>query len=253
MDQQTLKSLLERLTQGDVTVDQAMERLRNLPFENIGFAHVDHHRSLRCGFSEVIFCPGKTTDQTVEIFRRLAKGGGNVLATRAKPETFEAVRRAVSEARFNPLAGTIVLRQKPATPSRGTVGVICAGTSDTPVAEEARETLEIMDQRVESFYDVGVAGLHRLLSKSDRLRAMSVLVGAAGRAGALPSVVGGLVSAPVIAVPTSVGYGASFSGLAALLGMLNSCAPNVTVVNIDNGFGAGYTAALINRLADRQD
>lgn len=243
---------MEQLSAGEVSVDHALDRLKHLPFEDIGFAHVDHHRSLRCGFPEVIFCPGKTTAQVVAIFSRLAKAGGNVLATRATEEVFAAVQTVLPEARFNPLGRCIVLRQKPAQLSAGTVGVVCAGTSDVPVAEEARETLEIMDQRVETFYDVGVAGLHRLLSKSGRLRAMNVVIVVAGMEGALPSVVGGLICAPVIAVPTSVGYGASFQGLAALLGMLNSCAANVTVENIDNGFGAGYVASLINRLAERQ-
>jgi pyridinium-3,5-biscarboxylic acid mononucleotide synthase len=252
MDQETIRQLLEQLSAGTVSVDQALDRLKHLPYEDLGFAHVDHHRSLRCGFPEVVFCPGKTTPQVVEIFSRLAKAGGNVLATRATEEVFVAVKSQLPAARYNPLGRSVVLRQKPARPSAGTVGVICAGTSDVPVAEEARETLEIMDQQVESFYDVGVAGLHRLLSKSGRLRQMNVVIVVAGMEGALPSVVGGLVSAPVIAVPTSVGYGASFQGLAALLGMLNSCAANVTVENIDNGFGAGYVAALINRLGERQ-
>ncbi len=247
MDHDHLRQLLESVSRGEVSVGEGMERLKNLPFEDIGFAHVDHHRSIRCGFPEVIFCPGKTTEQIVEISRRLAKGGGNILATRANETVYEAVKAALPDARYNALARCIVLRQKPPQLSRGTVGLICAGTSDVPVAEEARETLEIMDQRVEAFYDVGVAGLHRLLAKHDRLRQMNVVIVVAGMEGALPSVVGGLVCAPVIAVPTSVGYGASFQGLAALLGMLNSCAANVTVQNIDNGFGAGYVAALINR------
>jgi NCAIR mutase (PurE)-related protein len=248
MDQESIKKLLKNVSEGSMGVDEAMDRLRHLPFEDLGFAHVDHHRSLRCGFPEVIFCPGKTTEQTAEIFTRLAQGGGNILATRASDEKYQAIRKMIPDIRYNPICQSIVLRQKPTKQSNGTVGVICAGTSDLPVAEEARETLEIMDQSSETFYDVGVAGIHRLLSKREKLQKMNVLIVAAGMEGALPSVVGGLVSCPVIAVPTSVGYGASFSGLAALLGMLNSCAPNVTVVNIDNGFGAGYVASLINRL-----
>jgi NCAIR mutase (PurE)-related protein len=251
MDQSVLRELLESLRQGSVSVDEAMGRLKNLPFENLGFARVDNHRSLRCGFPEVIFCPGKTTQQTVAIFKRLADGGCNVLATRANAEKYEAVKALYPEAKFNRACGTITLRQVPAKPSEGIVGVVCAGTSDLSVAEETRETLEIMDQRTEPIYDVGVAGIHRLLSCSDRLQTMNVIVVIAGMEGALPSVVGGLVSVPVIAVPTSVGYGASFHGLAALLGMLNSCAANVTVANIDNGFGAGYVAALINRLGEK--
>jgi NCAIR mutase (PurE)-related protein len=252
MDQDSLKQLLQQLSAGEVSVDHALTRLKNLPFEDLGFAHVDHHRSLRCGFPEVIFCPGKTAPQVAEIFSRLAKAGGNVLATRASEEQYQTVKAVLPEVRYNTLGRSIVLRQKPAKLTRGTVGVVCAGTSDMPVAEEAKETLEILDQRVETFYDVGVAGLHRLLSKSSRLQQMNVLVVIAGMEGALPTVVGGLVSVPVIAVPTSVGYGASFSGIAALLGMLNSCAANVTVVNIDNGFGSGYVAALTNRLAEKE-
>ena len=251
MDQSDIKNLLENVSQGTLSVDDAMNRLRSYPCEDIGFAKVDHHRALRCGFPEVIFCPGKTTEQTVEIFKRLAHHGGNILATRATEEKYLAVKSELPNAQFNKACNCITLRQKSTQLSTGTVGVICAGTSDLHVAEEARETLEIMDQRVETYYDVGVAGLHRLLATGKRLQQMNVVIVIAGMEGALPSVVGGLVSAPVIAVPTSVGYGASFHGLAALLGMLNSCAANVTVVNIDNGFGAGYVAALINRLAEK--
>jgi hypothetical protein len=251
MDHSALKELLENLAQGNVSVDQTMDQLKSLPFKDLGFANVDNHRSLRCGFPEVIFCPGKTVEQTVAIFKHLADSGCNVLATRADAAKYDAVKAILPEARFNRACGAITLRQRPAKPSKGTVGVICAGTSDLSVAEEARETLEIMDQRVEAIYDVGVAGIHRLLSRCEHLLQMNAIVVAAGMEGALPSVVGGLVSVPVIAVPTSVGYGASFHGLAALLGMLNSCASNVTVVNIDNGFGAGYVAALINRLGEK--
>jgi len=252
MDQDHLRLILNKLSKGELSVCEVMDKLKTLPFEDIGFAHVDHHRALRCGFPEVIFCPGKTIEQIVEIFRRLAQGGGNILATRATEEAYLAVQAILPEARYNKAGRCIVLRQKPVQLTQGTIGVICAGTSDVPVAEEARETLEIMDQRVEAFYDVGVAGIHRLLSKSGRLRQMNVVIVVAGMEGALPSVVGGLVCAPVIAVPTSVGYGASFQGLAAMLGMLNSCAANVTVENIDNGFGAGYVAALINRLGENK-
>jgi len=251
MDESVLRELLENLKKGEVSVDGAMDRLKSLPFEDLGFANVDHHRSLRCGFPEVIFCPGKTVEQTAAIFRHLAESGCNVLATRADAAKYEAVKAILPDVRFNRACGSIILRQKPAKPSKGTVGVICAGTSDLSIAEEARETLEIMDQRVEAIYDVGVAGIHRLLSRGEQLLKMNAIVVAAGMEGALPSVVGGLVSVPVIAGPTSVGYGASFQGLAALLGMLKSCASNVTVVNIDNGFGAGYVAALINRLGER--
>jgi len=249
MDAEKIRTLLEEVAAGDVAVDKAMDRLKHLPFEDLGFARIDHHRSLRCGFPEVVFCPGKTAEQSAEIICRLARAESNVLATRAERATFEQVARAVDCARYNAVSRTIVVRQSPAALSTGTVGIVCAGTGDVPVAEEARETLQIMDQRTETFYDVGVAGLHRLLATSERLRAMNVLVVIAGMEGALPSVAAGLVSAPVIAVPTSVGYGSSFSGLAPLLTMLNSCVPSVAVVNIDNGFAGGYVAALINRLA----
>ena len=253
MNRQSLSELLDQVRQGQIDIDQAIERLTQLPFESLGFAKIDHHRTLRCGFAEVIFCPGKTTGQVVAIFGRLAAIGENVLATRAEPDVFTAVHDQFDQAQCNELARTITLRQKPAQLGTGTIGIVSAGTSDLPVAEEARVTAEIMDQHTATFYDVGVAGLHRLLSHNDALRQMTVLVVAAGMEGALPSVVAGLVDAPVIAVPTSVGYGASFGGLAPLLTMLNSCASGVSVVNIDNGFGAGYLAARINSLADRSD
>ncbi len=249
MDKNGIEKILRLVSENKLSVENALDKLRSLPFEDIGFATIDHHRSLRCGFPEVIFCPGKSIEQITEIFSRLLEGGGNILATRADEKIFQSLKSKFSDVQFNPIAKTITLRQQPADLSTGTVGVICAGTSDLPIAEEARQTLEIMDQRTETFYDVGVAGLHRLLGHSEKLMKMNVLIVVAGMEGALPSVVGGLVSVPVIAVPTSVGYGASFNGLAALLGMLNSCAANVTVVNIDNGFSAGYVAALINKLA----
>lgn len=248
MDESTLKRLLKQVQAGNVSVPDAVARLRSLPFESLGFARVDHHRSLRCGFPEVIFCQSKTIEQVEAIFARLAHVGGNVLATRATPEMFERVRASYPKAQYNPAARAITLRQKNhkrrAAPR---VGVLTAGTADIPVAEEARVTSEIMDQPVETFYDVGVAGLHRLLAHHQQLQRMKVLVVAAGMEGALASVVGGLVNCPVIAVPTSVGYGASFGGLAALLTMLNSCASGISVVNIDNGFAAGYQAAIIAR------
>lgn len=227
-----------------------MKRLASLPFENLEFARVDHHRALRCGFPEVIFGQGKSDEQVAEIFARLAAGGVNVLATRTSASAAARVRAALPAAEYDASSRTVVLRQREPVASSGFIGICAAGTADLPVAEEARRTAEIMDQRVETFYDVGVAGIHRLLAASQRLQAARVLVVVAGMEGALPSVVGGLVACPVIAVPTSVGYGASFGGLAALLAMLNSCAAGVSVVNIDNGFAAGYQAALINRLAD---
>ena len=253
MDSDKLKTLLQDIAGGTVSVDDGIDRLRHLPFEDLGFARVDHHRGIRCGFPEVIYCPGKTVDQIVEIAGKLIDSGANVLATRAEEDVFQAVKSTTDLAQYNPMARTISIRQREAKLSTGSVGVVCAGTSDMPVGEEARETLVMMDQRVESFYDVGVAGLHRLLASRERLYEMNALVVVAGMEGALPSVVGGLVSAPVIAVPTSVGYGASFSGLSALLTMLNSCVPSISVVNIDNGFAAGYSAALINRLADKPE
>ena len=191
MDQSVLRELLVNLKEGSVSVDEAVGRLRNLPFEDLGFAKVDNHRSLRCGFPEVIFCPGKTVEQTASIFKHLAQDGCNVLATRADAKKYDAVKALLPDARFNHACGTITLRQKPANLSAGTVGVICAGTSDLSVAEEARETLEIMDQRVQPIYDVGVAGIHRLLSRSDQLQKMNAIIVIAGMEGALPSVVGG--------------------------------------------------------------
>jgi hypothetical protein len=248
MDQLTLKKLLRQVQAGEVTIEAALGRLRSLPFESLGFAHVDHHRSLRCGFPEVIFCQNKTIPQVEAIFERLAMAGGNVLATRATPEMFQRVCAKYPKAEYNEAARAITLRQRNhRRQAAAQVGVVTAGTADIPVAEEARVTCEIMDQPVKAFYDVGVAGLHRLLAHYQALQGMKVLVVAAGMEGALASVIGGLVNCPVIAVPTSVGYGASFGGLAALLTMLNSCASGVSVVNIDNGFAAGYQAAMIAR------
>lgn len=249
MDAHALRALLVELQARRKTVDQALEELKLLPFEDLGFAKVDHHRSLRCGFPEVIYCEGKRTEQVVAIAERRLAGGGNLLATRAVPAVARAMKRRFRKACYNELARTITLRQQPPGPSAGFVAVVCAGTSDMYAAEEARETCEIMDQPTRQFYDVGVAGLHRLLAQSNELRQARAIVVCAGMEGALPSVVGGLVACPVIAVPTSVGYGASLGGLAALLSMLNTCASGVAVVNIDNGFGAGYIAALIGRAA----
>ena len=249
MNPETLRQLLSDLAAGQTTVDDALRRLETLPFEDLEFACLDHHRALRCGFPEVIFGQGKTPAQIETIFAKLAATRGNVLATRISPEAAERLRARFPDAVYHELARAFTLRQNPSPTASGLVTVVCAGSSDLPVAEEARVTAEIMDQPVRTLYDVGVAGLHRLLAHSEELRQANVLVVVAGMEGALPSVVGGLVKAPVIAVPTSVGYGASFQGLAALLAMLNSCAAGVSVVNIDNGFGAGYQAALINRLA----
>ncbi len=247
MTKQALRELLESVRKGEKSIDEAISRLRAMPFEDIGFAKIDHHRSIRCGFPEVIYCEGKSPDQVTVIFDRCANAGTNVIATRASRDLYDAVNCDHSKSEYNETAHTITFRQQKKMPSAGTIAIVAAGTSDLPVAEEARVTAEMMDQTTATFYDVGVAGIHRLLAQSEALQAANVAVVIAGMEGALASVVGGLVDYPVIAVPTSVGYGASFQGLAALLGMLNSCASGVTVVNIDNGFGAGYTAALINR------
>ncbi len=225
-----------------------MERLRHLPFEDLGFAKVDHHRAMRAGMPEVIFGQGKTPAQLTGIFGRLAKQEGNVLATRADEKQFAAVKKKIKKAEYRELARAIVLHRDPKKYGKGRIAVISAGTSDIPVAEEAVVTAEMMGNDVEHVYDVGVAGIHRLLANRETLARARVVIVCAGMEGALPSVVGGLVGVPVVAVPTSVGYGASFKGVAALLGMMNSCASNVSVVNIDNGFGAGYVASLINRL-----
>jgi NCAIR mutase (PurE)-related protein len=244
---QVLRQLLESLAAGQITVPAALERLETWPFENLDFACLDHHRALRCGCPEVIFGQGKTAEQIETLFTKLAATHNSVLATRVAPQVAELLLRRFPQATHHELARAVTLRQNPLPPASGFIAIVCAGSSDLPVAEEARVTAEIMDQPTRTMYDVGVAGLHRLLARSADLRAANVLVVVAGMEGALPSVVSGLVKAPVIAVPTSVGYGASFGGLAALLTMLNSCAAGVSVVNIDNGFGGGYQAALINR------
>ncbi|MDR3741951.1 MAG: nickel pincer cofactor biosynthesis protein LarB [Terracidiphilus sp.] len=248
MNREQIEALLNEVSQGRSTVDNALERLRDLPFEDLGFAKVDHHRALRTGMPEVIFSAGKTPEQVAAIFARMAAAGGNVLATRANREAFEAVAAAEPRAVYHAAARAITLTQAETPQGRGTIAVVCAGTSDLPVAEEAAVTARIMGNPVELIADVGVAGIHRLFAQKHLLRAARVLIVCAGMEGALPTAVAGLVQAPVIAVPTSVGYGASFGGVAALLGMLNSCAPNVSVVNIDNGFGAASVASLINHM-----
>jgi NCAIR mutase (PurE)-related protein len=248
MNRIQIETLLKDVSEGRTAVGDALERLKDLPFEDLGFAKVDHHRALRTGMPEVIFAAGKTTAQVAAIFERMAKAGGNVLATRALRETFEAVAAVEPAAIYHEAARAITLAQAPVTPGKGTVAVVCAGTSDLPVAEEAAVTARLMGNAVEVIADVGVAGIHRLLAQKASLQTARVLIVCAGMEGALPTVVAGLVNAPVIAVPTSVGYGASFGGVAALLGMLNTCAPNVSVVNIDNGFGAACIASLINHM-----
>jgi pyridinium-3,5-biscarboxylic acid mononucleotide synthase len=248
LNAESIRKLFEQVRKGKLAPDEAVDRLRHLPFEDLGFAKVDHHRSLRAGMPEVIFGQGKTPAHVAGIFSRLAQHDGNVLVTRADEKQFAAVKKKNRRAEYRDLARTIVLQRDSTIYGRGTIAVVSAGTSDIPVAEEALVTAELMGNTVQHFYDVGVAGIHRLLANREALTQARVVIVCAGMEGALPSVVGGLVGVPVIAVPTSVGYGASLKGIAALLGMLNSCASNVSVVNIDNGFGAGYVASLINRL-----
>jgi hypothetical protein len=250
MDEAAVRKLLDAVRTGQVDIDAAVASLRSLPFEDLGFARVDHHRAIRCGSPEVIFCPGKTSGQVAEIFARLAETGLPVLATRAEPAVYEAVVERVAAAEYEEAARAIVLRRPDCRPV-GLVAVVAAGTSDLPVAEEARVTAEMGGARVSTHYDVGVAGLHRLLAVTPQVQRAHAVVVVAGMEGALASVVGGIVAAPVIGVPTSVGYGASFGGLSALLTMLNSCASGVSVVNIDNGFGAGYAARIINRRREK--
>jgi len=264
MVKQDLRKLLKDFKSGKISEDEILHCLTYLPFESLGFATIDHHRELRQGFPEVILCSGKTPEQVAAIAKTIVKRGHRLLATRATPQHFRVVKKIITRAQYNKVARTITVvpltlqqakrrvkkRGKQGTSDErqdGTVLVITAGTSDIPVAEEAVVTAEMMGNRVEKLYDVGVAGIHRLLAHIDRLKNASVIIVVAGMEGALASVVGGLVDVPVIAVPTSVGYGASFQGLSALLGMLNSCAAGVTVVNIDNGFGAGFAASLMNR------
>jgi NCAIR mutase (PurE)-related protein len=255
----SIRKLFEEVRSGELSPDEAVSRLRHLPFEDLGFAKVDHHRAIRIGMPEVIFCQGKSPAHVATIFEKLAQHKHNVLATRATREQFLAVKKKVRGGASKKLpygkklayqedARAIILEQDHTRYGKGLITVVSAGTSDIPVAEEAVVTAELMGNDVARLYDVGVAGIHRLLAHREAISRSRVVIVCAGMEGALPSVVGGLVGVPVIAVPTSVGYGAAFQGMAALLGMMNSCASNVTVVNIDNGFGAGYVASLINRL-----
>jgi len=251
MNQSELLKILEDIHAGTLSPAKAAERLKHLPFEDIGFAKVDHHRALRQGFAEVIFGKGKTPVQVAQIVRAMVSkkaSSQNVLVTRADAKIFAAVKRVSRGAKFHPLSGVITIERSNEISGKGTILAVSAGTSDIPVAEEAVLTARMMGNRVEQLFDVGVAGIHRLLEHRSELTEARVIICVAGMEGALPSVVGGLVGIPVIAVPTSTGYGASFGGVAALLGMLNSCASNVTVVNIDNGFGAACVASCINRL-----
>ncbi|MBI4164896.1 MAG: nickel pincer cofactor biosynthesis protein LarB [Acidobacteria bacterium] len=248
MSPDEISKMLRRVRQGKLSVEEAVDRLRTLPYEDLGYAKIDHHRSLRQGFPEVVFARGKAPEQVEGIVSRMLANKHNILITRGDEALYERIVRLDKTAEFYALSGAIAIRRDRKIRGKGKIAVVCAGTSDIPVAEEAAVTAETMGNPVETLYDVGVAGIHRLLSKSRHLREARVIVCVAGMEGALPSVVAGLVSAPVIAVPSSIGYGASFRGLAALLGMLNSCSPNVCVVNIDNGFGAGYLASVMNRL-----
>jgi pyridinium-3,5-biscarboxylic acid mononucleotide synthase len=246
MHRDQLLQLLRSVQDGAMSPEDAATDLANLPFEDIGFAKIDHHRALRSDMPEVIFAAGKSHQQTVAIFDRIANSGVDVLATKADEETFLAIQSIVQAATYHPLARCVTLRQT-ARVVLGNVVVVCAGTSDLPIAEEASVTAELFGTNVTRICDVGVAGIHRLLAQRPLLQQADVIVACAGMEGALPSVIGGMVGVPVIAVPTSVGYGASLHGIAALLGMLNACSPNISVVNIDNGFGAGYLATLIAR------
>ena len=249
MDIRKLEDLLKKVKSGKITLDEALAELKSLPFEDLGFTRIDHHRSLRKGFPEVIWGEGKTSGQILSIMKQLKRKGQNILITRLEEKKAKAIRKVFPKSQYYPISKVLTyLTHSVKSEGKGTILVITAGTTDIPVAEEALVTARFMGNRAEALYDVGVAGIHRLLSERQRLEAASVLVVVAGMEGALPSVVGGLVDRPVIAVPTSIGYGASFGGVTALLAMLNSCASGVAVVNIDNGFGAGYMASLINRI-----
>ena len=248
-----IRILLQKLQKGEVTVDDVMKKLKNLPYEDLGYARIDHHRSLRRGVPEVIFCESKTSDQIVEITRHMLAAGTNVMGTRASKNVYEEIKKIATDAIYYEDAQIFVISREKPRQNKGTIAVVTAGTSDIPVAEEAAVTAEVFGNSVERLYDVGVAGIHRLLMNMEALYRSQVIIVVAGMEGALASVVGGLVDKPVIAVPTSVGYGANFKGLSALLTMLNSCAGGISVVNIDNGFGAAYVAHQINKIGGQVD
>jgi hypothetical protein len=248
MNENTLKILLESVSKGEITAEQALKNLKDFEYKDLGFAKIDNHRSIRTGYPEVIFCQGKTPAQVADIIAYMLTRDHNILATRANRETFEKVKEICSFAEYNELARTITVKREEIAKTNTHIGLLSAGTSDLPVAEEAAITAEIFGNTVKRYYDIGVAGIHRFYNHISEIREAKVLIVVAGMEGALPSIVGGMVDKPVIAVPTSVGYGAAFNGLAALLGMLTSCASGVSVVNIDNGFGAGYLASMINKL-----
>lgn len=249
MNQQQLKSLLEQVKSGEVAIDQAVDKMKHMPFEDLGFALVDHHRALRSGMPEVIFGQGKTPEHILAIAKNLLERSPNLLATRVAPEAAKLVVDAIDGAEYHPLSRVLRVWRDKTNLGKGTIAVVCAGTADLPVAEETRLTAEVMGNQVDCIVDVGVAGIHRLLAHLERLQSARVIVAVAGMEATLATAIGGLVAIPVIGVPTSVGYGSHFNGLASLLSMLNSCASNVSVVNIDNGFGGGCVASLINRLS----
>ncbi|MCX8131065.1 MAG: nickel pincer cofactor biosynthesis protein LarB [Clostridia bacterium] len=248
MDSESLKKLLENVKNGSINIDDALTELKKLPFEDLGFAKVDHHRKIRNGFPEVIYCQGKTVEQIKGIVRKLMEKNNNIMGTRASREVYEGIKEVTDDAVYYEAARIVVVKRRDSELTQKVIAVVSAGTSDIPVAEEAAITAEVMGNRVDRVYDVGVAGIHRLFANADILLKANVLIVVAGMEGALASVVGGMVDKPVIAVPTSIGYGANFGGLSALLTMLNSCASGIGVVNIDNGFGAGYLASMINKL-----
>lgn len=248
MDTEKIKNLLTLVKAGEIEIDEALRALRSLPYEDLGFARIDMHRDLRKGFPEVIFCKGKTLDQIVKIAESLSRTNAFIMATKADRAVYEAIKKVMKDAVYHEIAGIVWIGRRKETAGTKTILIVTAGTADLPVAEEAAVTAEGMGNTVQRLYDIGVAGIHRLFDNKEALFSANVIVVTAGMEGALASIVGGLVNKPVIAVPTSVGYGASFDGLAALLTMLNSCAPGVAVVNIDNGFGAGYLASMINRM-----
>lgn len=242
-----MKKILQDYKKGNIGLSEVLEKIKTLPYEDLGFAKIDNHRMLRKGFPETVFCPGKTVDQILKIIKTMSKGENNILATKAEKKVFNAVKKIHPDAEYNEIAKTIIIRKEKTEAKKGNILIVTAGTSDIPIAEEAVITAEIMGNKVEKVYDIGVAGVHRLFDIKNKIFDANVVIVVAGMEGALASIVGGLTSKPVIAVPTSVGYGASFKGIAPLLTMLNTCAEGVVVVNIDNGFGAGYFASLINR------
>lgn len=248
MNREEIKNLLEAVKNNEVNIDEALKNLEDLPFKDLGFAMIDNHRELRVGYPEVIYCEGKTPEQVKEIVKFMLTKGNNILGTRATEETYNVVKEICEEAEYNKLGRTITIKKKEQPITESYIAIVAAGTSDLPVVEEAYETAKILGNRIEKITDVGVAGIHRLFSRLEVIRGAKVVIVVAGMEGALASVIGGLVDKPVIAVPTSVGYGANFGGLSALLCMLNSCASGVSVVNIDNGFGAAYNASIINKL-----